>query len=813
MGVVYEVLDAITGDHYAIKRLLPEYVSRPDVVEMFRTEGAASMRFTNKSLRFVTTQMVDIEVGIPYIVLQLIRHPTLRTVMQNSGGRFPLDTALPILSEIAAALSDLHALGYVHRDLKPENIFVDSSDTEPSIMLVDFGLSKDGGNATRTAMRGAGTERYASPEQMRGDTTSPATDVYAFGVIAYEVLTGELPRYGESLTDYVPDASGQLDSLVSACLAGRADERIANGSAMVQRMRDIQGKSNNAAITPKLQAPDISKKEPDVPLPTTQLTSILRFPDLQSGANVTVDGVAIAPGVEFVCDLPAGTTKKVAVIATWEGVDLYRGAVDVRAGETKAITTRKAYRIDCDGPKWCEVKDASGKRVIFPVRGVLADPPAAVVFYLFHRGKEFDKRTFFPNAGVQVAEINHGIGTIRLVDVPAGHVVRINGDIVANPYLLPIVLGDTVSLSIRVYNANREEIFTETVTLSANESKQVIVPMTTSEAPTTQEPALDVHVQRDVPGQPGSREVLTRRLVIGGGIAGVIGSGFAVSSLVRTFTNTKVVSSSTVKPTDQSVLSETSIQVMTPDWRIMFPELIAYISSLRSISAGEFTMGSESGFSDEKPVHSVTLSAFRMGATPVTVAVWNEYCRAQNLNMPNPPDWGWIDDHPIVNVSWNDIMGEDGNGGFCAWASEQTGFKLTLPTEAQHEFSSLGGRDGLVYPWGNTFDNGSLWCSILEKRLQTAPTLRNQYNFPNDYLLNDMAGNVWQWCSDLYAGYGSDSQIDPAGPDYSDDDQRCVRGGSWRSADPTVFRCANRVKSDPSVSDYDTGFRLSAGPG
>jgi formylglycine-generating enzyme required for sulfatase activity len=81
-------------------------------------------------------------------------------------------------------------------------------------------------------------------------------------------------------------------------------------------------------------------------------------------------------------------------------------------------------------------------------------------------------------------------------------------------------------------------------------------------------------------------------------------------------------------------------------------------------------LGRASGFVIEILVHRVTLSAFRMGATPVTVAIWKEYCAATGTSLPIAPEWGFLDDHPVVNVSWNDIMGMDGTGGFCAWASD-----------------------------------------------------------------------------------------------------------------------------------------------
>jgi formylglycine-generating enzyme required for sulfatase activity len=223
-------------------------------------------------------------------------------------------------------------------------------------------------------------------------------------------------------------------------------------------------------------------------------------------------------------------------------------------------------------------------------------------------------------------------------------------------------------------------------------------------------------------------------------------------------------------------------------------------------------MGSSSGESDEKPKHTVKLSAFRMGATPVTVAVWKEYCYALGIALPQAPSWGLLDDHPVVNVSWNDIMGSDGKGGFCAWASDIAGFRLTLPTEAQWEYAARGGVDGQEFPWGNKYDDSKLWCSVKTAKTKTAPVVRSSNIYRNTYGLTDMVGNVWHWCSDLYAPYSSVSQTDPIGPRSTSDNVRCVRGGSWNDYFPGIFRCALRFRINPDDRIDDFGFRLSAGP-
>jgi formylglycine-generating enzyme required for sulfatase activity len=197
------------------------------------------------------------------------------------------------------------------------------------------------------------------------------------------------------------------------------------------------------------------------------------------------------------------------------------------------------------------------------------------------------------------------------------------------------------------------------------------------------------------------------------------------------------------------------------------------------------------------------MSSFRMGATPVTWGMWKEYCEATNSSLPDDPGWGYPDGHPVVKVSWEDTMNP---GGFCDWATGVAGFTLTLPTEAQWEYSARGLKDDLEYPWGNDFDREKLWCDADA----TAAVDRTNRIYRNSYDLTDMVGNVWQWCADDY-----NEDYRPFGKDPVDTRKspfRCVRGGQWNFTYQDYFRCAYRDWDFPDHSYNYIGFRLSAGP-
>jgi sulfatase modifying factor 1 len=193
--------------------------------------------------------------------------------------------------------------------------------------------------------------------------------------------------------------------------------------------------------------------------------------------------------------------------------------------------------------------------------------------------------------------------------------------------------------------------------------------------------------------------------------------------------------------------------------------------------------------------------------------MWKEYRHSVTvpstaIKLPDDPGWGYLDDHPVVNVSWEDIMNP---GGFCEWASGVAGFKLTLPTDAQWEYAARGGKDGLEYPWGNDFDKSKLWCSEIEVDAagKTAVVDRTDRIYCNGYGLTDMVGNAWQWCADYYNGDYRPNGKDPV--DTKKSGCRCVRGSSWYLNGPVASLCAFRHRGFPDFSLNYFGFRLSAG--
>jgi serine/threonine protein kinase len=257
MGVVYRATHIRLGRKVAIKMLRPGLASNPNVVRRFFAEARAVNKIQHPNLVEIT-DFVEQDGSDNYYVMELLEGRTLAKVLDAQCGSLPLGRAVAIMMQLADVLRAVHAAGIVHRDVKPANIIlVSRGGNDDFVKLVDFGCAKltnsdndaivtdDVPIVTGTTNPGSvlGTPDYMSPEQARGRPVDHRTDVYAFGVVLYELVTGRLPiiapDFGElvvklltvtpqrprevpGLPHEIPES---LDKLIMNCLGKRTADR------------------------------------------------------------------------------------------------------------------------------------------------------------------------------------------------------------------------------------------------------------------------------------------------------------------------------------------------------------------------------------------------------------------------------------------------------------------------------------------------------------------------------------------------------------------------------------------------------------
>ena len=200
MGVVYSARHPVIGKRAAIKVLKPSLSNNPATIERFIQEARSVNAIGHPNI----VDIFDFDMlpdGRRFLVMDLLEGESLRKRIKR--GALPPAEAVMVIDEIASALDAAHAKGFIHRDLKPDNVFLVANPGRFDVKLLDFGLAKlTPGNAMvldrayRTATGAQlGTPDYMSPEQLRGDKNiDHRTDVYALGIVAFEILTGKRPR-------------------------------------------------------------------------------------------------------------------------------------------------------------------------------------------------------------------------------------------------------------------------------------------------------------------------------------------------------------------------------------------------------------------------------------------------------------------------------------------------------------------------------------------------------------------------------------------------------------------------------------------
>jgi tRNA A-37 threonylcarbamoyl transferase component Bud32 len=264
-GAVFRGRQVATGREVALKLLHPHNVSDTTVVARFRREAESCSKLSNQHT-VMTLDFDQTEDGVLYLAMELVKGRPLQDVQKQEG---PLadKRVLGILAQVAEALGEAHALGIIHRDMKPENVMVDSREGEDFVKVLDFGIAKivaeDPGRPAQalTAVgQTLGTLEFMSPEQLRGQRLDGRSDIYALGIMAYEMLTGRLPwKTARGPTDIIqfhlqgiPPAPSSLrpdlkiprevDEVVLKMVAKDRDARYADAADLRHHISKILGK-------------------------------------------------------------------------------------------------------------------------------------------------------------------------------------------------------------------------------------------------------------------------------------------------------------------------------------------------------------------------------------------------------------------------------------------------------------------------------------------------------------------------------------------------------------------------------------------
>jgi len=259
MSYVYEAKEISSGQVVAVKVLSPKLGKDESSVERLRREAGLAMRLDHPNVCRIM-RLGETEDGMIYLVMPCLKGELLSDLEVKVGPMSP-EQGIPIVAQVSAGLHHAHQLDIIHRDLKPENVMVvNEADGSVRAVVMDFGLAKEkkaGPGMAKLTATGIilGTPEFMSPEQIRGKPLDPRSDIYALGILAFEMFTGKLPFQGRNaqemmiarlrgtpaaLRQYRPDLPEKLEKALAKSMETNPDNRYTTalefGQALAQSL-------------------------------------------------------------------------------------------------------------------------------------------------------------------------------------------------------------------------------------------------------------------------------------------------------------------------------------------------------------------------------------------------------------------------------------------------------------------------------------------------------------------------------------------------------------------------------------------------
>jgi serine/threonine-protein kinase len=305
MGEVYRAIDSRLGREVALKVLPPELAKDPEHLTRFRREAKTLAQIDHPNI--VTIYSVEEFDGVHFLTMQLVQGQTLSSLIPSRG--LPLERIVAIASELTDALAAAHEKGIMHRDLKPSNIMLTSTG---HVKVLDFGLAKDvrapaSDDATRTSSSDTqtgmvmGTPAYMSPEQLSGRPLDQRTDIFSFGIVLHEMVTGVRPFSRRSRAELIsailrddppavtrlrPELPPDLERILRRCLQKDPGHRIQTARDISNELRDLVRQTDLSAHSRHL----------------SQQGSTARTASIQSIAVLPLENLSRDPSQEYFVD-------------------------------------------------------------------------------------------------------------------------------------------------------------------------------------------------------------------------------------------------------------------------------------------------------------------------------------------------------------------------------------------------------------------------------------------------------------------------------------------------------------------------------
>ncbi|MCG8394232.1 MAG: SUMF1/EgtB/PvdO family nonheme iron enzyme [Pseudomonadales bacterium] len=808
MGAVYRAFDKNRDEDIAIKLLLPSLTKNERALERFLNEARVSSKLSHPNI--VNVFDVQSEGDMYFLIMELLEGQDLRQVMDNQKAverPFEIDDVKEYIKGISEGLAYAHQ-HTVHRDIKPENIWITE---DQQIKLMDFGIAQLQSTSQRTQTGAAmGTAYYMAPEQLKGvKDIDGRADQYALAVLAYELLTGEVPAGAiEPIQSLRKDIPKGMAAAIMQALSPRPENRFADIQAFNQAIQSGKGGKNRKvkAATPATAANLYGGG------PNKLAIAVVLLLFLGGGAFAWQQGWlnALKPlDKELIAQQKAEATKLLGQIKRLQRLlddnlrDLDRDVSDAKRENSQRYATLQTWQDNAEDfiSRSATLTDLQGELAVG--EGYLRDDKTAskavATLTQVKQGYEdllscFDNLEGFENQQTELKTLQsqwqgYGIGGDVADEVTATE--KQMAEAVAQGKEC-----QTVNLT-RVAIAGYENLIEKTDPIlvadkKAQQAKSDWQAYKKKYGLTGKSASAEQAQQHyDEAQQHSSRGELAASLPL-------YQQAAASWKLARQAPDVEAW----VKEKEAEWVAANRKEAEEAAREKEAARIAKLVGKLVKIPGGYFRMGSNDGPFNERPAYGVNVESFYIQEHEVT---WDQYrpcIEAGVCDSGNDQGWG-KGSRPAINVSWNDIQ------TYIAWLNRQTGRTFRLPSEAEWEYAARA-RSSTKYSWGNSiscsqarYGNHNGDCGNDRK------TVAVKSYSPNRFGLYDMHGNVAEWVQDCgrnggYDGAPIDGRAWVAGGRCS---ERVLRGGSWGGG-PDHLRSAYRYASNISTRSPSFGFRL-----